>query len=130
VTELFEPEIEANLKRAEESVQAARTLIKEGYFDFAASRAYYAAFYGAAAALLSQDLEYSKHSAVIAAVHQKLIKPGRLDRRYSRELKWLFELRSIGDYGETRHVPPEDAQKAIDTAEGFLSAIKKLLRRK
>ncbi|RME36131.1 MAG: HEPN domain-containing protein [Thermoflexia bacterium] len=58
------------MDRAEGSIQAARQLASGGYYDFAASRAYYAAFYAATALLLSEGLEFSKHSAVIASVHQ------------------------------------------------------------
>jgi uncharacterized protein (UPF0332 family) len=39
-----ELEIAANLERAEQSIQAARDLAGKGYYDFAASRAYYAPF--------------------------------------------------------------------------------------
>lgn len=45
----YAQEIAANLERADTSIRAARDLISSGYFDFAASRAYYAAFYGATA---------------------------------------------------------------------------------
>ncbi len=37
-------EIEALLERAADSLAAARTLLRDGFFDFAASRAYYALF--------------------------------------------------------------------------------------
>lgn len=43
----YEPELVANLERAEESIRAAKLLLGAGHFDFAASRAYYAAFYAA-----------------------------------------------------------------------------------
>ena len=64
-----EQEIAANLARAEQSIQAAKGLAVEGYHDFAASRAYYAAFYGATAVLLNEGLDFSKHSGVIASIH-------------------------------------------------------------
>lgn len=47
MTTQFADEIAANLERAEQSLQAARQLASGGYYDFAASRAYYAAFYAA-----------------------------------------------------------------------------------
>lgn len=28
-----------------------------------------------------------------------------LDKLHGKNLNWLFELRGIGDYGDTRHVP-------------------------
>ena len=74
MTAPYAQEIAANLARAEESVQAAQVLMAAGYGDFATSRAYYAAFYAATAALLAEEREFSKHSGVIAAVHQYLCK--------------------------------------------------------
>ena len=76
MTAPYAREIAANLARAEESVQAAQVLLAAGYGDFATSRAYYAAFYAATAAL--QEREFSKHSGVIAAVHQHLVQTGKL----------------------------------------------------
>ena len=64
----YEEEIAANLERAEASIRAAKDLAVGDYYDFAASRAYYAAFYAATAVLLSEELEFSKHSGVIAFI--------------------------------------------------------------
>ncbi len=57
--------IEALLTKAKESLAAAHVLIKDGYYDFAASRAYYAMFYVASAVLADLGQSYSSHSAVI-----------------------------------------------------------------
>ena len=83
-------EIVANLERSNQSIEAARELTKDGYFDFAASRAYYAAFYAATAVLLSGGFEFKKHSGVIAAIHQKFVKTGKLDKMHGKNLNWLF----------------------------------------
>jgi len=73
VTREHEQEIAANLERAEQSVQVAKDLAVKDYHDFAASRAYYAAFYGAIAVLLNEELDFSKHSGVIASIHQRFV---------------------------------------------------------
>jgi len=124
---VYEPEIAANLDRADESLRAARQLAAAGFSDIAASRAYYAAFYAASAALLAEGLELSKHSGVIACVHQHLVKTGKLDREHGRQLNWLFGLRNVGDYGITIHVSPEEAEEAIRAAESFVHAIRHLM---
>lgn len=124
----FTEEIKANLERAVQSIQAARQLASAGYYDFAASRAYYAAFYAATALLLQEGLEFKKHSAVIASVHQRFVKTGKLDKEHGKNLNWLFELRSIGDYGGLIHVPRQEAEQAIEAAEKFLEAIRSLLQ--
>ena len=124
----YEQEIAANLERAEKSIQAAKELATSGFYDFAASRSYYAAFYAATAALLDEGLEFSKHSGVIASIHQRLVKTGKLDKEQGKELNWLFELRNVGDYGVTIHVSQKDTEKAIRVAENFLRIIKSLIR--
>jgi uncharacterized protein (UPF0332 family) len=122
-------EIAANLERAEQSIRAAKDLVIGGYHDFAASRAYYAAFYGATAVLLSEGLDFNKHSGVIALIHQRFVKTGKLSKEQGKDLNWLFEIRSIGDYGGTAHVSQPQAERAIQAAESFLEAIKSLLNR-
>ena len=126
----YEEEITANLERAEASIRAAKDLVAGDYYDFAASRAYYAAFYAATAILLCEELEFGKHSGVIVLIHREFVKMGKLDKKYGQDLNWLFELRGIGDYGATIHVSQRDAEKAIEVAEEFLRAIEKLIREK
>ena len=90
-------EISANLERAEASLQAAKELFAKGFFDVVASRAYYAAFYAVTTLLLTEELEFNKHSGAIAAIHQRWIKTGRLAQDFGKDLNWLFELRNVGD---------------------------------
>jgi len=99
----------------------------DGHYDFAASRAYYAVFYAASALLLQEGLEFRKHSGVIATIHQRFIKTGRMEKEFGKNLNWLFELRSIGDYGVTAHVPAADAEQAISTAMSFLQKARSIL---
>lgn len=121
-------EVKANLDRAAQSIDAARQLLAGGFFDFAVSRAYYAAFYAATAILLSEGVEMSKHSGVIALIHQRFVKTGKLNRQQGKTLNWLFELRGIGDYGGTAHVTREEVEEAIRASEEFVSTIRLLLQ--
>jgi len=120
-------EVVANIERAEQAVDAAHKLILDDYYDFAASRAYYAVFYAASALLLKNGLEFRKHSGVIAAIHQQYIKTGKLEKEMGQNLNWLFELRSIGDYGVTVHVPKADAEQAVIAAKDFLQKVRSIL---
>lgn len=126
---LFNPEeIAANLERAAQSIEAARDLAIKGYYDFAASRAYYGAFYAATAVLLSEGIELSKHSGVIASIHQRFVKTGKLSKEHGKDLNWLFEMRSVGDYGGIAHVSQQQADHAIEAAANFVDAINALLQ--
>lgn len=68
------PEQSALLQKAQSSIDAAKLLVSEEFYDFAVSRAYYAMFYIAEAILLDDELNYSKHSAVIAAFGKHFVK--------------------------------------------------------
>lgn len=120
-------EIEANLQRADISLQAARDMIEKGYYGIAASRAYYAAFYAACVLLLKENIDTSKHSGVIASIHYLFVKNGKLDKEQGKNLNWLFELRGVGDYGVTEHVSSGGAHKAIQVAREFLASAIKIL---
>ena len=64
------------LAKSAQSIDAASLLLNDNYVDFSASRAYYAMFYAVEALLLSRDLSFSKHSAVISAFGKDYIKTG------------------------------------------------------
>ena len=54
--------------QAQNSLEAAKLLYSNGYFGFAASRAYYAMFYVTEAFLIGKGLSFSKHSSVCSAL--------------------------------------------------------------
>lgn len=107
------------IKKAQESLDAARLLLEEGFIDIAAGRAYYTMFYIAQAFLLSEGQSYSKHSAVIAAFGRDFVKAGKIDPKFHRYLIDAQEVRLIADYrGEPLN--GGEAQLQIDRAEEFL----------
>jgi uncharacterized protein (UPF0332 family) len=118
----YKKEVAAQLERAETSLQAAEDLLEKEYYDIAASRAYYAAFYASSALLLSTEIDPSKHSGVIASIHREFVKAGKLDKERGRNLNWLFELRSVGDYGVIVHVSVGEAMRAVRAAEEYIQS--------
>lgn len=125
----FSPgEVRTHLERAGKALEAADTLCDAGLFDDAASRAYYAAFHAASAALASRGLTFRKHGAVIGAVHKWFVRTGEVEAETGKWLTWLFELRSVGDYGEMVHVNEEQARMACERATTLVRIFQKLLR--
>jgi predicted nucleotidyltransferase len=79
--------------------------------------------------LLNPPLDYfAKNSGVIALIHQNFVKAGKLDKMQGKNLNWLFELRSVGDYGVSVHVASGEALRAVQVTERFLESIKQMLR--
>jgi uncharacterized protein (UPF0332 family) len=115
------------LGKSAQSRDAALLLLKDNYVDFAASRAYYAMFYAIEALLLSRNLSFSKHSAVISAFGKEFIKTGLLDVRFHRSVMDAFDVRNAGDYGNMHAVSEEKTVQIIDEAGELLEAIRGLL---
>lgn len=91
--------------------------------DAAASRAYYAAFYAVSAYFALQDKTFSRHSAVEAAVHRDLVRPGIWKEALGKGFSRLGQLRNRGDYGGNRHVSNEDAEESVQVAAHILQAV-------
>jgi uncharacterized protein (UPF0332 family) len=91
--------------------------------DAAASRAYYAALYAVSAWFALDDKIYVKHTAVEAAVHRDLVRPGLVTQEFGVDYSSLMRLRIVGDYGVSEHVSPEQARDAVKCAERILKAV-------
>lgn len=122
------PAQERLLKRARESLDAARLLLQAGHNGFAASRAYYAMFYVAEAFLAGKELSFPKHSAVHAAFGEHFSKPGLVPKEFHGYLIKGMETRHAGDYDCPDRVASDEAQLQIDRAEQFIALADRLLR--
>ena len=116
------PEVEALLEKARRSQKAAAKLFKDGDVDFAASRAYYSLFYIAEALLLSRELSFSSHSAVIANFGKEFAKTGVLNPKFHRYLTESQDRRNIGDYSVLAEVTKEEVREMLTWAKEFIKA--------
>lgn len=116
------------LDKAARSLRAAELLFKEKDYDFSGSRAYYAMFYAAEAALLERDKTFSKHTGVISGFYHEFVKPGVLPHALHDAFHQAFDDRNDGDYMFMEQFPEADAIRLIADGKVFLEAIIKLLK--
>jgi uncharacterized protein (UPF0332 family) len=120
-------DVERGLARAKEELAAAAALLAAGFPRQSISRAYYGAFYAAEAALTAVGVRRSKHSGVISAVGQLLVKERDLPEHVGRLLRSLFERRAAADY-ELLDVSDAEAAAAITDADAAVTAVAEWLR--
>ncbi|VVB54161.1 HEPN domain protein [uncultured archaeon] len=111
------------LIKAKESIKAAEMLFDGGFYDFSASRSYYSMFYATEAVLLSKDLSFSKHSAVIAAFGKEFIKTQIFPQKMRDYLVSAFDLRQLGDYGSPSSISRDKAHTLIEQAKEFIESV-------
>jgi uncharacterized protein (UPF0332 family) len=113
-------EQEALLRKARASIAAAELLRDQGFFEFAASRAYYAMFYVAQAFLLGAGLAFSKHSAAIAAFGHQFAKADPMLAEFHRYLIDAHDARNVADYDIAPGFSVDAAREHIERAKRFL----------
>jgi uncharacterized protein (UPF0332 family) len=109
-------------ERAEDALRVANHVLPLSP-DSAASRAYYAAFHAVSALFALEGRTFRKHSALEAAVHRDLVKPGKWDTSLGEQYSRLVRLRNLSDYGAAEHVSPVDAREAVEAAEAIVRAV-------
>ncbi|OIP28647.1 MAG: DNA-binding protein [Deltaproteobacteria bacterium CG12_big_fil_rev_8_21_14_0_65_43_10] len=117
------------LRQAEETLSDARRMLENGISARSVTnRAYYSMFYALLALFIRFDVPYrtSKHSGVISIFDREFVHTGKLDRRYSKILHKLFDIRQECDYKEFVDMTNEAAAECIKLAEEFYQAIKHL----
>ncbi len=115
------PEQQALLGKAQRSLEAAQNLIKQGFYDFAVSRAYYSMFYIVEALLDQEGLSFSKHTAVISAFGQYLARPGKVLTEFHRQLIDAQAQRTRADYDLNPDLSQLDAETLVSQAQTFLT---------
>ena len=121
-------EVQAELLRAEKSLDAARSLLKENFLEDALSRSYYSILHAARAALLAEGVSVSSHRAVRRLFGSHLIKPGKLTVRPAKILAEEQDDRFRADYDAWFHAEHDRAEKRVSEAAEFLAAIDLFLR--
>jgi len=104
-------------------------LLEHNDFDSASSRAYYSVFYILGALLLTKNLSFSKHSAVISSFSRYFVKEGIFPSDFAKKIKVLRKDREIGDYDYILTVDEEKAKEGIRNAEEIIKEIKTYLKK-
>ncbi|MFM6308639.1 MAG: HEPN domain-containing protein [Dolichospermum sp.] len=110
-------EIMLLLDKAQNSHKASILLLENDLCDLAVGRAYYTMFYIAQAFLLSKNLSFSSHKAVISAFGREFCKNQDIPLKYHRFLIDAQIKRNEADYD----ISLEESHEMINNAEKMLN---------
>lgn len=86
------------IESARRTFEAAKVLSKNGFWNSAVNRLYYAVFYAVNALLVLNEIQTKSHSATKSQFSLHFVKTGRFDKKHGRLLSELFDWRQKGDY--------------------------------
>lgn len=116
------------MEKADAALRAARALAGLGLWDDAVSRAYYAAFHAATAALYSAGLRAGTHRGVHGLLYQHFVQTGRLGRQVTKDLAALQRYREQADYSTEIRFDAATAPEEIDRADRIVAQVIAMLR--
>ena len=120
--------IRYRMEQAEESLKDAKVLLDAGRSPRSIiNRSYYAMFYAVLALLQKIGKVPRKHSGAISLFDTEFVLKGIFPKELSKDLHDIFNLRQVSDYQVIERVTSEDAETALERAEGFVEAVAKYL---
>jgi len=119
--------MDERLDRAEEKIAAAGSLLEDGFYADAISRAYYAMFHAATALLESKDITAKTHAGVIRMIGKEFVAEGRMTDSLGKALTLAQEEREEADYDIASEFSREEVQQRIEDAKRFLEKTRELL---
>jgi uncharacterized protein (UPF0332 family) len=115
--------------KALEAADEARILLREGRFNGASNRAYYAMFNTARALLIerhgAEALDVKRHATVLRLFSKHFIEAGHFDVSFGAIMRRAAEMRRVADYDEMS-VSKNEAQQILDAMERFLTVAAKV----
>lgn len=121
-------EIEAEIDRARQSLQAAKLLCDNELFSDSLSRSYYAILHAARAALLTQGVRVNSHEAVKRLFGMHLVKPGLLPAELAVSIRQEQDDRFLADYDVTFEPGAEQTEERVNEARSFLQSIESFVQ--
>ena len=110
--------------KAQEAAGDARLLLREGRFNGASNRAYYAMFNTARALLIGRlgadALDVKRHATVLRLFSKHFIDEGRFDSKFGAIMRRASEMRRVADYDEMP-VSEQEARDIVEAMEQFLA---------
>ncbi|MGH7809598.1 MAG: HEPN domain-containing protein [Candidatus Binatia bacterium] len=114
-------------RRAAESLGAAESCRRDGYYADSISRTYYVILHAAKAALQLRDVTSESHAAVKRLFGLHLVQTGLVEGEWAAYIGIGLDVRLTADYDAETRFSDTDARDECDRARSFLQRIRQLL---
>lgn len=115
------------LTKSRQRLMAARLLCREGLYEDAVNRAYYAMHLSASALLARKGILVKTHAGLISAIGLHYIRSGELAVEHGRALNRIEILREEVDYTIFNRISMEDVSIVISQADAFIQQVERII---
>ena len=121
-------EVQAHLGKALRRLKVAQGLHRQGEYEDAVSRAYYAIYHAAHAALAAEGFRPQTHRGLTNLFGLHLVETGKLPKKLAKYMRNVRDDREEGDYEIYSVIDQETSQTALREVEEFIRAIQEFLK--
>ncbi len=114
------------LRRAVETLAEADLLASNGRYNAAINRLYYACFYLVCGVLAKNHISARTHDGVQQMFNLHFVVSGKIEKRYSRIYRRLFNDRISGDYDDFVFFDKEMYEAVRPDVDDFIDKVKDL----
>ena len=115
------------IDEAYEFLNSGKKNLEMNEYKTANNRAYYSVFHAMRAVLALDEVDFKKHSGVIAYFREHYVKTGIFDRKYSDIIRGTSLIRNKSDYDDFYVADKEETAELLSDAEKFTQAVKEYL---
>jgi len=119
----------AHLEKAIKRLRVAERLLREDEYEDAVSRAYYAMYHAAKAALSTLSIFPKTHEGVVSEFGRRFVLAGTFPKEMGRNLADAKAARETYEYSVTAEIERPEAETILSNAQKFVDAIKKHLEK-
>lgn len=116
------------LEQSKENLEEAEALFNINKFKGANNRAYYAIFHAIKAILAIEQVDFKKHSSVIAYFNKTYISTNIFSRELGKRISEARFYREKSDYIDFYIVTKEESQEQIETAKMMIEMAEKYIK--
>ena len=118
--------IRFRLRRAQQTLVAAETLVEANALLDATSRIYYACFYAVSALLLTKGKKSTKHSGIRDLFNVEFVRTGEVSMDLARFYRRIFDSRLEGDYQDFVEFDRALVEEWLLGAKAFVTEVSRL----
>ena len=119
--------VEYRVERAYNTLDEAKEVAGQGWYNLSANRLYYALWYVGSALLISIGHPVKTHSGMIAQINLHYVKTGILSFDDGALLSQMFSLRQSSDYEDFKQVTKEQLEELTPQVRELVEKLKNLI---
>lgn len=114
------------MEKAYRYLQDATANYREGRYETAVNRSYYAALSAVRSILILEGIDPESHKGAITMLSLRFVKPSLLAKDIVKRFELLLSRRTDVDYGDLETIDAEDAKDSLKITEEIIHGIDKV----